>query len=767
MATPFAGKTFTFTQPDGTRIQLRGWGDQHYAVFETLDGFTVVKNPHTGFYEIAQLSPDGTTLEPAPGTPGHLDGTRAAVQPGLRVARESARARGREGVMRLGGRRCDQRREERKTQQRVMRSLVAGGAPAFAPPQRGTLGDFVGLCLLIEFPDEAGAISRGEVENFCNQPGYSGFGNNGSVFDYYLANSIGRVRYTNVVAPSYRAQHPKAHYTDPAIPQGTRARQLILEAIDHLKATGFDFSALTADNAGMVYAMNVYYAGEVVNNWAEGLWPHAWHLETPVLVAPGKSVFDYQFTDMSQQLSLGTFCHENGHMLCDYPDLYDYGSESSGIGAYCLMCAGANIDEKNPTHICGYLKRLSGWAGSVKALEHGQQVSLPAGNNDFAMLAKDSKEYFLIENRVRSGRDASLPDEGLAIWHVDEEGDNSNEQMTPAKHYEVSLEQADGAFALETRRAQYGDATDLFGQAQMRFADTTTPDSKWWNGTTSHLDIHDISAPGPVVTFGVRLSEDVSAPVVLRRESSADRNIPDDDATGIVDTIDIAEALTITGLKVMVDITHTYRGDLRIMLTAPWGDAVVLHPKNEGGNADNLQATYDETALPALAAWRGRSTQGAWRLGVQDLAPADAGMLNRWALEFNSAAVSPGPVVLEEAPGALIPDNQPAGIERALATAAAGQVGSLEVSVDITHPWIGDLRVALRSPAGGEVVLHSGTGGSTDNLVQTYTVATTPGLTTLAGQPVAGNWTLSVADTAPDDVGKLNAWRVVVKPAVA
>ena len=45
MATPFIGKRFTFTQPDGTKIQLRGWGDQHYAVFETPDGYTVTVFP--------------------------------------------------------------------------------------------------------------------------------------------------------------------------------------------------------------------------------------------------------------------------------------------------------------------------------------------------------------------------------------------------------------------------------------------------------------------------------------------------------------------------------------------------------------------------------------------------------------------------------------------------------------------------------------------------------------------------------------------------
>jgi len=42
------------------------------------------------------------------------------------------------------------------------------------------------------------------------------------------------------------------------------------------------FMPLTADGTGMVYAMNVYYSGPVVNNWSEGLWPHAWMMGTPV-----------------------------------------------------------------------------------------------------------------------------------------------------------------------------------------------------------------------------------------------------------------------------------------------------------------------------------------------------------------------------------------------------------------------------------------------------------------------------------------------------
>jgi subtilisin-like proprotein convertase family protein len=32
MSTPLFGKTFTFTQPDESTLDVRGWGDQHYAV---------------------------------------------------------------------------------------------------------------------------------------------------------------------------------------------------------------------------------------------------------------------------------------------------------------------------------------------------------------------------------------------------------------------------------------------------------------------------------------------------------------------------------------------------------------------------------------------------------------------------------------------------------------------------------------------------------------------------------------------------------------
>ena len=87
---------------------------------------------------------------------------------------------------------------------------------------------------------------------------------------------------------------------------------------------------------------------------------------------------------------------------------------------------------------------------------------------------------------------------------------------------------------------------------------------------------------------------------------------------------------------------------------------------------------------------------------------------------------------------------------------AEGPVRRVEVAVDITHPWIGDLTVDLLSPAGTVAPLHARAGGSADNLIVRY--ADTAALRALAGETAAGDWRLRVADHARADVGKLNRW---------
>jgi M6 family metalloprotease-like protein len=499
MSFPFFGEEFTFTQPDGTRLAVRGWGNQHGAVFETLDGYTVTRDPVTRFYQYAIVTPDGTEFRPTGVRPGAADPGNLGLRAGVRVSRAAARAQAEVGPG-LPKPRWETRREHTKAMKRAAR---AANLPP-APPSRQTLGDYVGLCLLVQFPDVPGTITRDEVEVFCNQQGYTGFGNRGSVYDYFLDNSIAKLRYTTVVAPYYTAQHPRDYYTNRLVQYGLRAQELIREALAYHVAQGFNFSGLTVDDEDYVYATNVFYAGNRVNAWSEGLWPHASRLVTPYPLATGIRAYDYQITDMGDALTLGTYCHENGHMLCDFPDLYDYGIpgiKSAGIGAYCLMSGGGNANRRNPTQVCAYLKYQAGWANSVTGITPGLTATAPAGTNDFFIHAKSPVEYFIIENRHKAGRDEALPDSGLTIWHVDELGYNSNEQMTPASHYECSLEQADGLFDLEHGEPG-GDDQDLFHAGwKDRFANSTLPNSKWWNGTSSGLEVYNIGPAGAQMTF--------------------------------------------------------------------------------------------------------------------------------------------------------------------------------------------------------------------------------------------------------------------------
>jgi M6 family metalloprotease-like protein len=490
MSHPFSGAEFTFTQPNGEKFKVRGWGDQSNARFETLDGFTVVRNPANGYYEIAERTYEGA-LAASGHRPGVARSVLAGIAPGLRAGTVTARRQFRSSAL-TGKTRWQQRNEQAKA---ALRARMTAGGPMAAPPQRQTVGTFVGLCLPIQFPDIPTAITSAQIGEFCNKPGYNGFGNNGSVRDYFLANSVGKCDYSTVVAPVYTARHRRDHYTDPSQPYGKRAQELIHEALAHHKANGFDFTPLSADDRRFIYAINVFYAGGIVNNWSEGLWPHAHFLANQVTLAPGRIAHDYQITALGDELELGTYCHENGHMLCDFPDLYDYDYDSAGVGKFCLMCAGNHADQRNPVQIGAYLKFKAGWAGSITPLANGLHAQAAADGNHFFLLRKTLAEYYILENRQKAGRDAALPDAGLAIWHVDEEGDNQNQQDDPTLHYECALIQADGRQDLE-HNVNQGDVDDLFGPGKM-FS------GRWWDRQSIGIRIANIGSPGPAIAFEV------------------------------------------------------------------------------------------------------------------------------------------------------------------------------------------------------------------------------------------------------------------------
>jgi len=295
------------------------------------------------------------------------------------------------------------------------------------------------------------------------------------------------------------------------------------------------------------------------------------------------------------------------------------------------------------------------------------------------------------------------------------------------------------------------------------FVDQGDPDGAWspWFGF-GKVDAHAAVAAAIAARGG---PPPVPSPAAgYTATSQAAVPIPDNDARGAESVLHLDGQGETGTVKLAVDVTHTYIGDLTITLAAPDGRSVRVHDRNGGGTA-NLKKTWSTADTPALVAFAGAPIAGDWRLKVVDAAPADTGKLKAWTLTVQPRAA--GDVTLSDVAGIAIPDNLPAGVSRNLACAATGTIAEIVVDVDITHTYIGDLKVALLAPSGARVLLHDGAGGSADNLIRSWNSSGTAELSGLLGAPAAGTWTLQVSDHAAVDTGKLNRWgiRLAITPA--
>jgi subtilisin-like proprotein convertase family protein len=139
-----------------------------------------------------------------------------------------------------------------------------------------------------------------------------------------------------------------------------------------------------------------------------------------------------------------------------------------------------------------------------------------------------------------------------------------------------------------------------------------------------------------------------------------------------------------------------------------------------------------------------------------------------------------------------IPDNAPAGVTSVFNVANNLTLSDVNVRVQITHTWVGDLFFKLRSPLGTEVTLldrpgfPTSTFGCSDNdlnvtfddasgfIPETYCAGSTPWfsgtakpvglLSAFNAQSTLGNWTLTVSDNAGADVGSIVAWELLTTP---
>lgn len=228
--------------------------------------------------------------------------------------------------------------------------------------------------------------------------------------------------------------------------------------------------------------------------------------------------------------------------------------------------------------------------------------------------------------------------------------------------------------------------------------------------------------------------------------------IPDNSPTGTSSTINVTEAGMVSSVAVTVDITHPYRGDIKIELTHGSTTAILID--RVGAGDDNIRQTF------SVADFNGADATGGWTLRVIDTARADVGTLNSWSIDVTRCMGSCGGTDTarhyENTTSAAIPDNSTAGVTSDIVVSDSGTIRAMSVSVDITHEFPYDLTVRLSRVGGREFTLVRQPSIDGTSLAQTYTVAG------FVGEMAPGTYRLTVVDGAARDVGTLNRWSMDV-----
>lgn len=206
-------------------------------------------------------------------------------------------------------------------------------------------------------------------------------------------------------------------------------------------------------------------------------------------------------------------------------------------------------------------------------------------------------------------------------------------------------------------------------------------------------------------------------------------------------------ALTVSGYGGGSGSTHWRVGNWEVGTTEGGSSGSGIWDQNQrlvgqlhGGSAacgNSLSDYYGRLSV----SWTGGGTN-ATRLSNW-LDPGNTGAVTRNGYQYAS--------FYQNRNNYTISDNSTVESPLAISNRSGNAPSALRVSVRISHTYIGDLKVDLIAPNGTVHVLHNRSGGSADNLFQTYTV-------NASGSAANGTWRLRVNDNANGDTGFIDAW---------
>lgn len=482
MAIPADPQAKKMRQPDGSYVTVMMRGDEHCHMLFSTDGTPLFYNAKTHAFEYAQLKA------------GRLSGSGIIAKD---AADRDMKAKAYVAKMDMNA------IQKAALQNRSFETAKSNGSRKAGSPKRIRINDFptIGhkksLVILWEFSDTNFTSIENPKQFFnglLNTPGFTweGTGINGSAVDFYHASSFNQFDPEFDVVGPVKLSKPASYYGSDTPSQDAKIYEAIIESCQALDDE-IDFADYDTDNDGKVDNIYFFYAGNGqadTPNGTELIWPHSWYLgETgwkQDLVLDGKQIDRYTCSNELRYKSdgtkvptgIGTFVHEFGHVL-GLADHYDtsYGMLTFGLGAWDTMASGSyNNDMNTPPVFSAFERAELGWldytdlnidADSINVLPYladcnkAYRIKVD-GTND--------NEYFILENRQKTGWDKYLPGHGMLTWHIDmdEAAWKGNYVNTDMTHQRVDIVEVDGIATDATRNGDIMPGASNITQYQLK-----------------------------------------------------------------------------------------------------------------------------------------------------------------------------------------------------------------------------------------------------------------------------------------------------------
>lgn len=507
LAKPARRDVMTVKQPDGTSLQIRLFGDEYMHFVTTVDG-KLLHQDDQGLYTYAYVDDEGSLLS---------TGVSASVfSPTVNTV----------DIKNLDLQKIAlQRNVEKRRAQTIPSPLRSAGNKSRAPqsgyglvsstyPQTGSPK---GLIILVEYTDVSFKVNNPKAffDDLINGENFTQYGATGSALQYFTDQSHGKFKPGFDVYGPVKLGKDRAYYgRNDRYGEDMNPHLMVTESIEALAST-VNFKDYDTDGDGVIDNVYIFYAGESESDGgdATSVWPHSWDVRDAGIykTVDGVLIGHYACSNewdinYNRPDGIGTFVHEFSHVM-GLPDLYhttafaDYTPDEYSVMDYGCYCN----QSRTPPYYSAYERNALSWEEPLILTGADNIVLNPIDKGGFALIATEKDtEFFLLENRQKTGWDTYLPGHGLLIWHIDYVPSvfAQNVVNNTKSHQYVDIVEANNkpSSSPSSNRAGW----TFPGTSNIaEFTSSTTPALKSWSGKSIDLPITEITEKDGIITFKV------------------------------------------------------------------------------------------------------------------------------------------------------------------------------------------------------------------------------------------------------------------------